>query len=68
MRTRRTVLFFECLLSFVEAGVISGFTIMYYFCHFMLSYRARRKPRLLLLFDGVLLLRFDTRQFLALLL
>lgn len=68
MRARRTVLFFECLLSLVEAGVISGFTIMYYLYHFMLSYRARRKPRLLLLFDGVLLLRFDTRQFLALLL
>ena len=31
------------------------------------SYRARRKPRLLLRLSGVLLLRFDTRQFLALL-
>ena len=32
-----------------------------------LNQRARRKPRLLLRFDGVLLFRFDTRQFLALL-
>ena len=49
----------ECLSFFL---ILLATLIAY----IMVNYRARRKPRLLTLFDGVPLLRFDMRQYLAL--
>ncbi len=43
----------------------SGQECILFFLFHKMSLRARRKPRLLFVFEGVLLFRFATRQFLA---
>ena len=70
LTTTKVIFVFETILSlFAAINLADRNSILFFlfYCSSRQSCRARRKPMLLFRLSGVLLLRFDTRQFLALL-